>query len=157
MFRPLSLFAIALLTLAAGCSDSDSPTPEAAPTQTTEPVAQQEAQPDPLAIPHIEKSAPTKELQEALYRCTDGQEFTISFDDQTANIVYNDMHHSLRQQEVASGMRYTDETIEFIGKGDQAVLIVDDQTLDCSHIARKALPFHGGEEALTNESSDSFN
>lgn len=157
MFRPLSILAIALLTLAAGCSDSDTPAPEVAPKQVPEPAAQREAQPDPLAIPQVEKSAPTKEIQEALYRCTDGQEFTISFDDQTANMVYNDMRHSLRQQEAASGTRYVDENVEFINKGDQAVLIVGDQTLDCSHVARKALPFRGGEEAFPNESNESFN
>lgn len=124
---------ILALALSAGCSDSDSPartTPASdAPVTSTEPSRN-----DAETTTEHSDDAATRQIVEHIYRCTSGEEFAIAFGDQRAELYINDMFHQLRQQPAGSGARYTDETVELLTKGDQALVMIGDTTHDCQVI-----------------------
>ena len=111
-----------LLLCLSGCSDSDSNAPAKSGA---------EKQPDKTATTAAKEPVISHSVKEFLFRCTDGTELTVTYGDQQANLVINDMSHTLRQQPSGSGTRYTDETLDFTTKGDQAILVSGDQTRDC--------------------------
>ena len=75
-------------------------------------------------------STPSKGAQEnypqADYRCDDGTEFTVIFDQQedAALVMINSDTLRLESQRPASGMWYASPTHEFRGKGDEATWTV---------------------------------
>lgn len=126
-------FSILALALSAGCSDSDSP---AGGTTTSDaPVAPGvPASNDTETTKARSDDNATKQLVEHIFRCTSGREFAIAFGDQTAELYVNDVFHQLRQQPTGSGVRYTDEEVELITKGDRALVLIGDTTHDCQAI-----------------------
>lgn len=76
-------------------------------------------------------------VTEHLFRCTDGEAFSIQFGDQMATLTTGNQQFDLRQQPAASGTRYADETAEFLSKGDQAIFMLADQTHDCTLVSRE--------------------
>lgn len=120
---------VVALLLAAGCSDSDSPAPSPTGIDTA-PKAGADTAPATHSDTASETSA-QEEVIEYVYRCTSGQEFVITYGDQSAETYVNDMLHELRQQPSGDGTRYTDDTVELVIKGDQALVRVGDTTHDC--------------------------
>lgn len=115
---------VTLLAILAACSDSDAPvsadsadtTPPTTPPPTPEPIA-------PQAVSHG--------ITEFIFRCSDGSEFIVSYGDQVALLTLDDEQHQLRQQPSGSGARYGDEQLEFIHKGEEALLLNGDLSRDC--------------------------
>lgn len=130
MSRILSWLSILALVLAAGCSESDSPATDAGTTDTPPAHSTAQADDNPGTTNDVVDEA-VEEVNEYIYRCTTGEEFVIVYGDQTAELYVNDIYHQLRQQPSGSGARYTDETVELIIKGDQALVMVGDTTHDC--------------------------
>ena len=130
MSRFLSWLSILVLALAAGCSDSDSPATDNSATDAS-PASTAPASNDAAAVPESGDAVAEEEVDEFVYRCTTGEEFVIVYGDQTAELYVNDIQHQLRQQPSEAGMRYTDETVELMIKGDQALVMVGDTTHDC--------------------------
>lgn len=126
-------FSILALALSGGCSDSDSPaggtTTSDAPVTTSAPPGN-----DTETTTARSDDAATREIVEYIYRCTSGEEFAIAFGDQSAELYVNDVFHQLRQQPAGSGVRYTDEDVELITKGDRALVLIGDTTHDCQAI-----------------------
>lgn len=129
MSRFLSWLSILVLALAAGCSDSDSPATDNSTTDAS-PASTAPASND-AAVTARGDAVAEDEVDEYVYRCTTGEEFVIVYGDQTAELYVNDVQHQLRQQPSEAGVRYTDETVELMIKGDQALVMVGDTTHDC--------------------------
>lgn len=126
------------------CTDTPDPQPKAT-SNTQETISEKEE----AAIPDTERERPevSHTITEQVFRCTDGEEFIVSFGDQTARIKHHDSLYELRQQQTSSGIRYADETVDFLSKADQAVISVADQTHDCSMVAEEQARILGPKHA----------
>ncbi|MBF8223140.1 MliC family protein [Halomonas sp. 328] len=69
-------------------------------------------------------SPQTEALPSADYRCDDGSEFHIVFDDEVARLTQGGETYVLPTQRPASGMWYATPTHEFRGKGEEATWTV---------------------------------
>lgn len=125
------------------------------------------SEPEPTPKAHIEQDPPATEniipdsppaetkptgtashfITEHLFRCTDGEEFNIHFGDQMATLNTSTEQFDLRQQPTGSGVRYADETVEFLAKGDQAIFMIADETHDCTKVSSEQQPIPGPEAA----------
>jgi len=113
----LSLIALALL---AACSKPGTPADEAAPEST----------PAPPMTPPAVITAPEEPSQPMpmtlVYQCENAARITIAnLDDQGARIAITlpgETAVELPQAESASGVKYDNGTLTFIGKGDEALI-----------------------------------
>jgi membrane-bound inhibitor of C-type lysozyme len=126
-----SLFAVlcAATVFLSACSEPE-PTP-AAQIEAQAPVTKQVAS-EAQSTESKQTEATSHSVTEHLFRCTDGEEFSIRFGDQMATLNTANEQFDLRQQPAGSGVRYADETVEFLSKGDQAIFMIADQTHDCT-------------------------
>lgn len=78
-----------------------------------------------------------------VFRCTDGVEFSVTPGAQRVWLNIADDERELRQQPAGSGERYTGDGVELILRDDQAVLVDDEHTRDCTRLDRERLTLPG--------------
>ena len=124
MHRSGLLALTAFLTLSA-CSDSDAPATDSKAEKPVSPVVElpPESELKPQTVSHG--------ITEFVFRCSDGEEFTVSYGDQLAIVLLEDQTHQLRQQSAATGRRYSDEALELHIKGSDVLLLSGDNSRDC--------------------------
>gem|GEM_PF-1254492 len=66
--------------------------------------------------------APTIATSPVSYTCTDGKAFEIVFEGGNATVTLDGKTEALTQQESGSGVRYGNDNIVFLGKGDDAII-----------------------------------
>lgn len=144
-----ALFALLLSSAASliGCSDPE-PTADAQPdrqpasaAQTT--LTEETVNTAPMDEATAQAAAISHPITEHLYRCTDGEEFSIRFGDQSATLRTSEDQFELRQQPAASGIRYADDAAEFLSEGDQAIFMVEDQSHDCTLVSSEQTQIPG--------------
>lgn len=120
-----------------------------------EPAPQTRVEMEASATEHVTRNAQSTQARqpnvashpvtEHLFRCTDGEEFSIRFGDQVATLNTSSEQFDLRQQPTGAGVRYADETVEFLSKGDQAIFMIADQTHDCTLVSSEQQQIPGPE------------
>lgn len=79
----------------------------------------------------ILNTQPPKQAQLTFnYQC-EQTPLKVTFDDQYARIIWQGQHHQLSRVISASGAKYQNSDITFWGKGEQAFLILPDESIAC--------------------------
>ncbi|WP_462156771.1 MliC family protein [Pseudoalteromonas sp. GB56] len=65
------------------------------------------------------------------FRCNTGAVFTVKFADNSADIKIDSDTYTLEGEHSASGAKYTHESMSFWSKGNDAILMINDETWHC--------------------------
>jgi membrane-bound inhibitor of C-type lysozyme len=134
ILKSATLVVTAGLLVAAGCAS------ETADDQAAAEMAAQEG--DPAAMG--EMKAPHGQVSMIMYNCADAKSFTLTVAEGVgkAALRAEDGLFQLDQQEVASGMEYSDGSYTFRGKGPEALVEKDGEPVytDCMAVGHPDMP-----------------
>ncbi|TMP85539.1 hypothetical protein CWC05_18065 [Pseudoalteromonas ruthenica] len=65
------------------------------------------------------------------YRCDSGSVLKVEYNDSTATLTLDGDTYSLSGERSASGSKYTNGEMTFWGKGDEAMLMIGNETWQC--------------------------
>ncbi|WP_105265660.1 MliC family protein [Pseudoalteromonas sp. T1lg76] len=65
------------------------------------------------------------------YRCDSGAIFSVRFNAERATLTLGQATHTLIGERAASGAKYSNEELTFWGKGDNSILMLNDETWQC--------------------------
>ncbi|WP_105253532.1 MliC family protein [Pseudoalteromonas sp. T1lg75] len=65
------------------------------------------------------------------YRCDSGATFSVRFGAESATLTLDQDTYTLHGERAASGAKYSNRELTFWGKGDNSILMINDETWQC--------------------------
>ncbi|MFY8275532.1 MliC family protein [Pseudoalteromonas sp. SSDWG2] len=78
-----------------------------------------------------EQTITPKQSSALVFRCSSGAMFKIEFEGDTATLEMDNDSYSLSGERSASGATYSNELMTFWGKGENAILMINNTTWQC--------------------------